>query len=57
MTEIRFSIVVNVPESGSHVRCCETRSKSSCSPGLLHTLPVDVLGQHFRFVPADNARH
>ena len=31
LTEVRFTTIVNVSESGSHLRCCTTRSKSSCS--------------------------
>ena len=40
----------NVSESGSHLRCCTTRSKRSCKFDLINQVPVDALGQHFRVV-------
>ena len=56
MTEINLNVIFNVSESGSHLRCRATRSKSKCY-SLVDKLSVDVRGQHSRIVPAGNADH
>ena len=47
MTEMRLNIIVNVSESGSHWRCCTTRSKNSFNFNMFISYPLMFLDSIF----------
>ena len=55
LTEVRFSIILNVPESGFAMLYDSLQEQQQVV--LLEKLLIDVLGQHVRIVLAGNARH
>ena len=56
MTGIRLQIISNVCGSGGHSLLYDSQQEQ-LEFQLLHKLPVDVFGQHFRIAPAGNAWH
>ena len=50
MPEIRLNIILNVSESGSHLRCCTVRCKSSSNFNLFISYPLMFLSSIYELL-------